>query len=53
MDHLVSSQVKHNEEDDDHTIVNEPTSNTIDMSTIGFGNKRVEARNNSTILIMI
>ena len=47
MDHLVSSQVKSNEYDDDSNIVNESTCNTIDMSNIDFGNKKVEASNNN------
>ena len=45
VDHLVSSQVKC--DDDDHTIVTEPTNIKMDMSHIDFGNKRVKKKDDS------
>lgn len=48
MDHLVSFQIKCDEDDNDHTTLTEPTSNKIDMSNIDFGNNRIETRGNST-----
>ena len=43
MDHLVSSQVKC-DDDDDHTTVTEPTNNKMDMSHVDFGNKKTEEK---------
>ena len=47
MDNLVCSQIKHDVDDGDTAVI-KSNSNTMDMSNIDFGKKRVEKRDNST-----